>query len=71
MGGRTKIGLGNVPSKLELVLCTNRLNKFIEHGIDDFIATAESGLALKDFQKKVKKKNQQLAVDPPNLKKGC
>ena len=71
VGGRTKIGLGNVPSKLELVLCTNRLNKFIEHGIDDFIATAESGLALKDFQKKVKKKNQQLAVDPPNLKKGC
>jgi glycolate oxidase FAD binding subunit len=71
VGSRTKIGLGNIPFKLELVLCTDRLNKFLEHGSDDLIATAESGITLKEFQTKLKKKNQQLAIDPPNLKKGC
>lgn len=71
VGSRTKISIGNVPVKLELVLCTNRLNKFIEHGTDDLIATAQAGITLKEFQKLIKKENQQLAVDPPNLKKGC
>ena len=71
VGSATKATLGNSPQKLELVLCTNRLNKIIEHGTDDFIATAQAGIMLKEFQILLKKKNQQLAVDPPNLKKGC
>lgn len=71
VGSATKATLGNTPQKLELVLCTNRLNKIIEHGTDDLIATAQAGITLKEFQKLLKKKNQQLAVDPPNLKKGC
>ncbi len=71
VGSATKATFGNSPQKLELVLCTNRLNKFIEHGTDDLIATAQAGIMLKEFQKLLKKKNQQLAVDPPNLKKGC
>ena len=71
VGSATKATLGNSPQKLELVLCTNRLNKIIEHGTDDLIATAQAGIMLKEFQKLLKKKNQQLAVDPPNLKKGC
>ena len=71
VGSATKATFGNSPQKLELVLCTNRLNKIIEHGTDDLIATAQAGIMLKEFQKLLKKKNQQLAVDPPNLKKGC
>ncbi len=71
VGSATKATLGNSPQKLELVLCTNRLNKIIEHGTDDLIATAQAGIMLKEFQILLKKKNQQLAVDPPNLKKGC
>jgi len=71
VGSATKATLGNTPQKLQLVLCTNRLNKFIEHGSEDLIATAQAGITLKEFQKLLKKNNQQLAVDPPNLKKGC
>lgn len=70
-GSGTKINTGNIPFKLELLLCTGRLNKFIEHGSDDLIATAQAGITLKEFQKTLKEKNQQLALDPPNVKKEC
>jgi len=70
-GGGTKMSTGNIPFNLKLVICTNRLNKFVEHGSDDLIASAEAGITLQEFQSILKKKNQQLAVHPPNIKRGC
>lgn len=70
-GNGTKISTGNTPNKLELVLSTSRLDKIIDHGSDDLIATAEAGITLQEFQAVLKKKNQQVAVHPPNQKEGC
>ena len=71
MGGNTKSYYGNIPKRLDLIVSTKRLNTFIQHDVDDFIATAQSGISLKDFQKSIRKSNQYLALDPPLLDKGC
>lgn len=70
-GGGTKIATGNTPGRLDVVLSTSRLNKFIEHNADDLIATAQAGITLKEFQNNLNTKNQQLAVHPPHLNTGC
>ncbi|NIV41367.1 MAG: FAD-binding protein [Candidatus Dadabacteria bacterium] len=70
-GNGTKISTGNIPTKLDLVLSTSRLDKFVEHGSDDLIATGQAGITLQEFQSVLKKKNQQLAAHPPNLREGC
>jgi len=71
MGGNTKSYYGNIPKRLDLIISTKRLNTFIQHDIDDFIATAQSGISLENFQKSILKSNQYLALDPPLLDRGC
>ncbi|NIT14087.1 MAG: FAD-binding protein, partial [Candidatus Dadabacteria bacterium] len=70
-GNGTKISIGNIPFKLGIVLSTSRLNRFIEHWSDDLIATAQTGITLQEFQSVLKKKDQQLAIHPPNIGNGC
>jgi len=63
VGSRTKRGLGNIPSKLDILLSTQRLNRVLGHEAADLVATSECGVTLSGFQKVLKDNNQFLPVD--------
>jgi glycolate oxidase FAD binding subunit len=70
-GGGTKIGLGNEPKQVDIILSTNRLNRVIEHNDSDLVATTECGIKFSEFQAALKEKNQSLPVDPPHVERGA
>jgi len=70
-GGGTKISLGNLPERVDVILGTTRLNQVLEHYDSDLVATTECGITLKDFQTALKEKNQTLPIDPPHLHRGA
>lgn len=70
-GGGTKIDFGRGPHKLDVVICTGRLNRIIEYGPSDLVGIVECGISLKDFQKALKEKRQFLAIDPPHIESGA
>jgi len=49
-GSGTKMGLGNVPSRLDLVLRTDRLNRIIDMDTANLTATAQAGVKFKELQ---------------------
>jgi len=71
MGAGTKSSLGNKPENYDLVLSTKNLNRIIEHGASDLVATTECGISVKSFQTELNKKNQFLALDPPYVNQGA
>jgi glycolate oxidase FAD binding subunit len=70
-GGGTKIGLGREPHRVDIVICTGRLNRIIEYEPSDLVGIAECGISLRDFQKALSEKNQFLAIDPPHIESGA
>lgn len=68
-GSGTKSALGNKPDRADIVLLTKNLNRIVEHGASDLVATTECGVTLKKFQKELNKENQFLALDPPHVNK--
>lgn len=70
VGSGTKRGLGNIPSKLDVLLSTQNLNRVLEHGAGDLVATSECGVTLSDFQDVLKDKNQFLPIDPMHMATG-
>lgn len=71
MGSGTKSSLGNKPDRSDIILSTKNLNRIIEHGASDLVATTECGITLSGFQEELNKKNQFLALDPPHIKRGA
>lgn len=70
-GSGTKSALGNKPDGIDIVLSTKKLDRIIEHGASDLVATTECGISLKEFQSILKKENQFLALDPPHVKENA
>ncbi|MCK5392223.1 MAG: FAD-binding oxidoreductase [Deltaproteobacteria bacterium] len=66
-GSGTKSALGNKPDRADIVISTKNLNRILEHGASDLVATTESGVTLKKFQSVLNKENQFLALDPPHV----
>jgi len=66
-GSGTKSALGNKPDRVDIVLSTKNLDRIIEHGASDLVATTQCGITLKKFQGALNKENQFLAVDPPHV----
>jgi len=64
-GGGTKMGLGNTPRQVDLILSTARMNGIIEHVPGDQIVRTQAGLRLDDLQEKLAEADQMLGVDPP------
>ena len=64
-GGGTRLDLGNVPRRLDLVLGTTRLNRVVEHAAGDLVATVEAGITLEAMQAHLAAANQMLGIDPP------
>jgi glycolate oxidase FAD binding subunit len=64
-GAGTKMQLGNLPARLDLILSTRRLNRVLEHAAGDLVARLEAGVRLTDAQEIFGRAGQWLAIDPP------
>jgi glycolate oxidase FAD binding subunit len=65
VGGGGKLGLGNPPERLDLVVETMALNQVLEHAAGDLVVRAQAGVRLADLQATLAPAGQQLALDPP------
>ena len=65
-GTGTKLGIGNLPEKVDIVLATTRLNSVVEYEPADLTVTVESGIRLRDLQTELAKHRQYLALNPPS-----
>jgi glycolate oxidase FAD binding subunit len=63
-GNASKLNWGGLAKNIHLVVSTNKLNRFIEHGVEDLVVTVQSGVKLADLQKQLRAKNQFLPIDP-------
>jgi glycolate oxidase FAD binding subunit len=66
-GGGSKLGWGNPPSAVDLVVSTARLDKVQEHAEGDLIVRSEAGVRLDALQGVLGKAEQCLALDPPEV----
>ena len=64
-GGGSKLGLGNPPERLDLVVETSALDQVLEHAAGDLVVRAQAGVRLADLQQRLAPAGQQLALDPP------
>ena len=70
-GAGTKLTIGNVPSRFDLVLSLARMNQVIEHVPGDQIIRVQAGLPLKELLGSIKDSGQLLALDPPEKEAGA
>lgn len=66
-GSGTKLGIGNPPERVDLVVSTLGLNEVLEYEPGDLTATVQSGVRLADLQAKLAENGQYLPFDPPYL----
>ena len=64
-GAGTKLGIGNLPQKVDVVLATTSLNSVVEYEPADLTVTVEAGIRLADLQTELAKHRQYLALNPP------
>jgi FAD/FMN-containing dehydrogenase len=67
-GSGSKIGVGNPPSRLHLVISTNRLNKIIDMDTANLTVTAQAGVKFRDLQTSLAGKENRcyLPYESPN-----
>jgi len=63
-GGGTKMGRGNIPRRVDLILSTARLNRVLEHASGDLVVRVEAGARLREVQQVLIQAGQWLALDP-------
>ena len=64
-GAGTKLGIGNLPQKVDVVLATTSLSSVVEYEPADLTVTVEAGIRLRDLQTELAKHRQYLALNPP------
>jgi len=64
-GAGTKLGIGNLPEKVDIVLATTCLNSVVEYEPADLTVTVEVGIRLAALQAVLAQHRQYLALDPP------
>ncbi len=71
MGNGTKIEVGNPPEKVDILLSTQRLNRITDCDCDNLTLTAESGITLKEVQKRLAQEGRGyfIPLDPPFTEK--
>jgi FAD/FMN-containing dehydrogenase len=65
-GNLSWIDVGNRVAEVDLILSTRRMAHMIRHEPADLVATAEAGMTLTEFQKRLGERGQWLPVDPPD-----
>ena len=63
-GSGTKLGVGNPPEKVDLILSTRRLNSMIEYEPADLTVTVQAGMRLANLQAQLSENGQFLPLDP-------
>ncbi len=64
-GSGTKMALGGIPERVDLVLVLSRLNGVVDHEPGDMTATFRAGTLLKEAQAVLGGNGQFIALDPP------
>jgi glycolate oxidase FAD binding subunit len=66
-GNGTKMEMGGIPKKMDIVLSTGRLNRITDRDCENLTLSAESGITLSEVQKSLAKvgKGYFLPLDPP------
>ncbi len=66
-GNGTKMGMGGIPKKIDIILSTHRLNRITDRDCENLTLSAESGLTLSEVQQGLAKigKGYFLPLDPP------
>ncbi|MDE0506088.1 MAG: FAD-binding oxidoreductase [Candidatus Poribacteria bacterium] len=63
-GSGTKLGIGNLPQKVDLVLSTRRLDNMVEYEPADLTVTVQAGMRLENLQAQLAENGQYLPLDP-------
>ncbi|NIS62456.1 MAG: FAD-binding protein [Proteobacteria bacterium] len=64
-GNGTKMGIGGIPKKVDLVLSTGRLNRVIDRDCDNLTLSVESGITMSQVQRDLTERGYFLPLDPP------
>ncbi len=66
-GNGTKLEIGGIPKKADIILSTGRLNRITDCNCDNLTLSVESGMTLKEVQKRLagEGKGYFLPLDPP------
>jgi glycolate oxidase FAD binding subunit len=70
-GAGTKLSIGNVPARLDLIVSLARMAEVIEHVPGDQIIRVQAGLPLSELLEYIKASGQILALDPPERELGA
>jgi glycolate oxidase FAD binding subunit len=62
-GGGTKLGWGNPPARVDLILSTTRLDKVLEYAWADLTVSVEAGCTIEKLQATLGQHGQRLALD--------
>ena len=65
-GGGTKMGLGNLPDSVGVVLDLSRLNRVIDYQPGDMTVTVEAGITLAELQQELGAARQFVPLESPN-----
>lgn len=63
-GGGTKLDWGNPPRGADLIVCTRRLDRVLEHAAGDMTATVQAGCCVAALNQRLAERGQRLAIDP-------
>jgi glycolate oxidase FAD binding subunit len=71
IGNGTKMALGGIPQKADILLSTRRLNRYSDYDIANLTLSVECGVTLAEVQEKLagEGKGYFLAIDPPHTQK--
>ena len=64
-GGGTQLGLGNIPSRVDLVLDLSRCNRILDFQPSDLTVTVEAGITLESLQRELAQGGKFLPVEAP------
>jgi glycolate oxidase FAD binding subunit len=66
-GGGTAMGLGNPPTRLDVVLCLDRLTRIVEFDAANLVVSAEAGVRLGDLRQVLAAEREFLPLDPARM----
>ena len=62
-GGGSKLGWGRVPSRVDLVIGTEKLNRLLAHRHGDMTVTAQAGVPLAELNRRLAEHRQYLPIE--------
>jgi glycolate oxidase FAD binding subunit len=65
-GGGSRLNLGGIPERLDVLIETTKLTRLLEHEAPDLTCHVEAGITLAALKAKLATKGQWLALDPPD-----